>query len=227
MPYAASRAARSTARNDSDKNNRDKVGLTLTAMLDVSPDIVYVYDRLADRYLFVNERMSELLGYEPSQIETMADVEGIIHPADLAHAKAHYARQAQLTENDVAVTDYRLAHRNGGYRLLRCRQKLIKRNAAGAVQLILGVATDMTEQEKVRNELVALEGRIPHIREDERRRIALEMHDTVVQDLVGASILLAGVEKEIRREGVANAALIKIRSTLSRALRDVLRPLTA
>jgi PAS domain S-box-containing protein len=222
MPYAASRAARPKARSDS-----DKVGLTLSAMLDVSPDIVYVYDRLSDRYLFVNERVKEVLGYEPGQIEAIADVEGIIHPDDLAHAKAHYAKQARLTENDVSVTDYRVAHRNGGYRLLRCRQKLIKRDATGSVQLILGVATDLSEQEKVRSELVALEGRIPRIREDERRRIALEMHDTVVQDLVGASILLAGVEKQIRGEGVANAALIKIRSTLSRALRDVLRPLTA
>jgi PAS domain S-box-containing protein len=222
MPYAASRASRSKARSD-----KESVGLMLSAMLEVSPDIVYVYDRIADRYLFVNDRITEILGYEPAQIEAMADIERVIHPDDLGMAKADFARQAQLADEDVALTECRIADRAGSYRLLRFRQKVLKRDPGGQARLILGVATDLTERENVRNELIALEGRIPSIREDERRRIAREMHDTVVQDLVGAAILLAGVEKQIKREGVANSALVKIRSTLSRALRDVLRPLTA
>jgi PAS domain-containing protein len=40
--------------------------------VEASPDIIYVYDRLARRYLFVSSRCNDVLGYTPRQIEGLS-----------------------------------------------------------------------------------------------------------------------------------------------------------
>ena len=113
----------------------------LELILDASPDLIYVYDRLEERYLFVSERSTPMLGYTPQQIMQLqsADIHELIHPEDLPHAKAHYAKQEQLADTEISMTTYRVRHIQGDYRLLRCRQKVfhaIKRvepNASSAL----------------------------------------------------------------------------------------------
>jgi PAS domain-containing protein len=60
-------------------------------ILEASPDFIYVYDRLEDRYLFASERCTSMLGYTPQQLVqlTRGQVLQLIHPEDLAHALAH------------------------------------------------------------------------------------------------------------------------------------------
>ena len=57
----------------------------LEVILSASPDLIYVYDRLEERYLFVSERSTPMLGYTPQQIMQLesADIHELIHPEDL------------------------------------------------------------------------------------------------------------------------------------------------
>jgi signal transduction histidine kinase len=92
---------------------------------------------------------------------------------------------------------------------------------------ILGVATDITDQVNRERELDGLRAQILSIRDDERRRIALRLHDTAMQHLVGAALLLKGIEMEQRTsvDCVANTIRL-VRTSLSQALREILKPLT-
>ena len=75
-------------------------------ILEASPDIVYIYDRIDRRYSFISGRSKAVLGYTPAQIEQL-DPEGIerlIHPEDLARAKAHDDGQETLRDEDVSMT---------------------------------------------------------------------------------------------------------------------------
>jgi PAS domain S-box-containing protein len=210
--------------NDSIKQSDHLFELILQA----SPDLIYVYDRIDERYVFVSERSTTMLGYSPQQIKELSseDIQEWIHPEDLAHAKAHYARQEYLSDTEISRTTYRVRHAAGDYRLIRCRQKVLSRTVTREAKYILGVGTDITAEANRRSELEALRTQILRIRDDERRRIALHMHDTAVQQLIGTAFLLKGVEARLRNdEGMA--ALGEARVALSRALRDILEPFAA
>jgi PAS domain S-box-containing protein len=197
-------------------------------ILQASSDLIYVYDRIDERYLFVSERSSTMLGYTPQQMKqlTSEDIQEWIHPEDLAHAKAHYSRQDFLSDSEISLTTYRVRHAAGDYRLIRCRQKVLSRSANGNAKHILGVGTDITAEANRMSELEQLRTQILCIRDEERRRIALHMHDTAVQQLFGASLLLKGMEKRLGNdEGIST--LGEARVALSRALRDILEPFAA
>lgn len=199
----------------------------LRLVLEASPDIVYIYNRIDQRYSFVSGRIKAVLGYSPGQIQQLgADaIERLIHPDDNAHARAHYAGLAELGDHDVSMTTYRVAHASGEYRLLRCRQKVFSRSADGTVERILGVATDITEHANAEQQLLGLKEQILHIRDDERQRMAMRMHDTAVQHLVGAALLLSHLEKDVAPG--ATSALAEVHASLSRALQEILHPLVA
>jgi PAS domain S-box-containing protein len=197
----------------------------LRVLTDASPDIIYLYDRVHRTYPMVAGRCREILGYSPDDMQRMGpqQVERLIHPDDLEHARAYYGRQASLRDDELAQTTFRFAGSTGEYRLLRCRQKVFSRDRQGAVNCILGVATDVTEMANRERELEWLKAEILKAKREERRRIALQLHDTAVQHLVGAALLLEGMR--VDRLGDATAALGAVRASLSRALRDMLEPL--
>lgn len=214
---------------DHSSNDSVKQGDRLFELiLQASPDLIYVYDRIDERYVFVSERSTTMLGYTPQQMKELSseDIQDWIHPEDLAHAKAHYARQDYLSDTEISRTTYRVRHAAGDYRLIRCRQKVLSRTASRRAKRILGVGTDITGEANRRSELEALRTQIMCIRDEERRRIALHMHDTAVQQLMGAALLLKGIETRLGNDEGVNM-LGEARVALSRALRDILEPFAA
>lgn len=218
----------SAAHRCSDARSAPQGDFLFQLIVEACPDLIYVYDRLEERYLFVSDRSTAILGYTPHQIQQLRseDVHQLIHPEDLAHAKAHYAKQENLADTEISMTTYRVRHAAGDYRLLRCRQKVFSRAQHGGVKCILGVATDISEEVRRKSELDGLRTQILRIRDDERRRIALRMHDTAMQHLIGASLLLKGVETRFASVD-GTEALVEARASLSRALRDMLEPFTS
>lgn len=179
--------------------------LLLDLLSETSLDVVYVYDRLEGRYICVSGRCEEVLGYQPDEIMRLSsdDVEPLIHPDDRVRAHVHYARQANLREDEVTEATYRIGRANGEYRLLHCRQKLLSRDQSGAPRRILGIAADITEQKSRESELHSLKSELLAIREEERQRIAQEMHDTAVQHLVGAALILHKIGMDDTQSGGA------------------------
>jgi PAS domain S-box-containing protein len=199
----------------------------LRLLTEASPDIIYLYDRVHQTYPMVAGRCREILGYSPDDLQRLGPQQverRLIHPDDLECARAHHARQATLRDDELAQITYRMARSTGEYRLLRCRQKVFSRNRQGVAKWILGVATDVTDMANRERELEWLKAEIVHAKEQERRRIALHLHDTAVQHLVGAAMLLEGMSVD-HQLGEADATLGEVRASLSRALRDMLEPL--
>ena len=104
-----------------------------THAFDMSSDFVYIFDRLEQRYLSVNSRCLDILGYTPEQILRLGrrDRAKLIHPKDLALAKQHYSDQESLADGEVSVTTFRVRHLHGDYRKLRCKQKVFSRRRTG------------------------------------------------------------------------------------------------
>ena len=183
----------------------------------MSSDFVYTFDRLEQRYLSVNSRCLDILGYTPEQILRLGrrDRAKLIHPKDLARAKQHYSDQENLADGEVSVTTFRVRHLHGDYRKLRCKQKVFSRTQDGSVKCIVGLATDITDEARRRSEIKGLRAEVCRIREFERERIAALLHDTAVQDVLGAGMLLKAMGGEDQIE-------LQVRACLSRALRSML-----
>lgn len=103
-----------------------------------------------------------------------------------------------------------------------------ERSVVGYVWMIF----DVTEQERVQRELVRSQRELARVREEERLRIARELHDNAVQELVALGFGLANLKREltdrVAPEAVAQLEAFKRKTTaavkLLRSIISNLRP---
>jgi two-component system sensor histidine kinase UhpB len=133
-------------------------------------------------------RWKQMLGYEEDEIEpNVGEWERLLHPDDMPAA-----RQLNDSVQRGAPTyegEFRLRHKDGHYIHVLSRGFPIRREPGGPVVRIVGTHFDLTERhrreaERARSELLA---RLVFAQEDERRRIAREMHDQFGEQLTSLS----------------------------------------
>ena len=73
------------------------------------------------------------------------------------------------------------------------------RSGSGEARYIHGVIADVDSRKRADGERLQLLRRLAQVQEDERRRIARELHDQVGQTVTGLSLGLKGLEESIRR----------------------------
>jgi len=112
------------------------------------------------------------------------------HPDDWPRVEAHWDDLAALKDGEVRAISYRLAARNGEYRRHVHREIVFSRDPTGKVKCVLGISEDVSEQDKVEQEVRDLSAHMLTLQIEERRRIAHELHDSTGQHLVAASLAL-------------------------------------
>ena len=139
-----------------------------------------------------SSRWKQMLGYSDEEIEPHISAwERLVHPDDKAIAdRAHESvTQGQPTYE----AEFRLRHKDGHYVHVLSRGFPVRRDAGGPVIRIVGTHFDLTERkkreaERARNELLA---HLVFVQEDERRRIARDMHDQFGENLTALSLRIA------------------------------------
>lgn len=91
------------------------------------------------------------------------------------------------------------------------------RGPGGRIELLLGRAHDVTELWQMRTELSELAERLLDVQEEERRRIAIELHDSTSQHLVGVQLQLAALRDKL----LAKDAAAVMNNALEEALKDI------
>jgi PAS domain S-box-containing protein len=164
----------------------------------------------------------QMLGYADHEIEPHVSAwERLLHPDDWPRARElndRVARGAKTYEGE-----FRLRHKDGHYVQVLSRGFPVRREAGGPVVRIVGTHFDLTERkaaeaERARTELLA---HLVFAQEDERRRIAREMHDQFGEQLTTLALRI-GALRAASRDNPAFAELVDALEAVAQQLdRDV------
>ncbi|HBB31805.1 MAG TPA: hybrid sensor histidine kinase/response regulator [Cyanobacteria bacterium UBA8803] len=122
---------------------------------DTTPGILYLYDLIEQRNLYINYQSSEFLGYSSPEVLAMGAefTQKVMHPEDFARLPAHIARFNLTPHNAVFSFEYRMRHANGEWHWFHSRDTVFARTADGLPRQILGTAQDITDRKQAEEEL--------------------------------------------------------------------------
>ncbi|MEO8494166.1 MAG: PAS domain-containing protein [Planctomycetota bacterium] len=194
--------------------------LSVAALLEQFPVFAYLAN-LGERHMVcAGSRVVDLLGYDPADVvrQGLRFFESHMHPSDMnRHLAWDYS---ELGDQEIIDRECRLRHRDGRWRWVRRREAVTKRSADGTPIQILGIAEDVTERKLSERHLVRHHERLLQL-------LAYDIHDGLVQDIVGAQMVLESVIESVSEAGVdCLQELILTRSLLRKAIGEGRRMIT-
>jgi len=154
-------------------------------MADTSPSLIWMCDREGD-VTYLNDRLLEFTG--PNLATGLADaLSAFVHPNDLESIRT--ANNQALEQQTGFSKEYRLRRRDGVYRWM-LDIAAPRLNADGSFAGFVGSAADITDQKLAQEALEKIGGKLIEAQEEERSRIARELHDDICQRLALLSMEL-------------------------------------
>jgi PAS domain S-box-containing protein len=139
-------------------------------------------------YTYASPACRSLLGYDPEDL-VGRDAYEFFHPDDLEAVQETHS--TILERPDTHAVCYRIRRKDDTYTWFETTSRTVRDPKTDEVLEIIAVSRDVTERKRAEESL-------REIREAERRRIARDLHDVVLQDLAGAlqGMQAAQVESE-------------------------------
>ena len=127
------------------------------AILDLAPNVVYIYDLEKRKNVFINKNILKIAGYSDKEIRDFdADmISMIIHPEDLDQMSVHHENCKGLKDGAISEIEYRLKTKQGNYIYLLSSDTVFTRNQDHEVTQVIGVTIDITEIKKANHALIA------------------------------------------------------------------------
>ncbi len=118
---------------------------------ETTPDIIFIFDLMAQRNVYVNRQISGILGYSPQAIQQMGTdfPANILHPDDLHVIREHYSWFATAKDGEVLENEYRMKHANGEWQWLWTRETVFSRATDGTPRQVCGVIQDITKRKRM------------------------------------------------------------------------------
>jgi PAS domain S-box-containing protein len=147
---------------------------------------LWIHD-LRDNGLWLTAQCRKILGFTPDEPVTYTEFAERVHPDDRARADRQ-SRRAVHT-GMVQEEEHRVVHPDASVHIITSRLAA-DLDESGRPYRIRGVCIDVTDQRKAEQTAHELSGRLINAQEDERRRIARDLHDDFNQRLSVLSVEL-------------------------------------
>ncbi|MBC8350742.1 MAG: PAS domain-containing protein [Planctomycetes bacterium] len=189
-------------------------------LLDQFPVFSYIANLTDKRILCAGRRVADLLGYDLSEVlrQGLRFFESHTHPSDIGrHRDCDYAA---LAPREVADRECRIMHRDGRWRWVRRQEVVTRVSETGVPTQILGIAEDVTDRKLSERHLVRHHERLLQL-------LAYDIHDGLVQDIVGAQMALESVIESLdATQADCVQELILLRGLLRKAIGEGRRMIT-
>ncbi len=205
----------------------------LDAIMHTAPDIIF--SRRADGARdYISDRFYEYTGAPSGSASVFGWLE-FVHPEDRERSMGHWMRCVESGDN--YESEYRLRGKDGQYRWFRARAVPIH-DFEGKILKWYGTCCDIHDskvlEQSIRDNAIELErivddrtaalrrlsGRLITMQDDERRRIARELHDGLGQELAAAKMMMDGI---LRKNSVPakKRAATEASDAIDRAIQQV------
>lgn len=190
---------------------------------------VGVWDwNLTTNEIYLDPAIKRMLGFEDHEIENTMDAwTRHMHPDDvesvLGLVREHVAGVSPMFE-----AEHRVFHKNGTIRWLLCRGVVVE-HVNGVPVRMTGTDTDVTEHKFTEYALQSsndrvreLAGRLISAQEEERRRIARDLHDGLNQKVAAISIEISRIKQRLpRRSAGLTEQLTQLQGRTSELAGDI------
>ena len=185
-------------------------------MAETTPTLVWMCDPQG-KITYLNERRLAFTGPNPDAGYGDSWME-YVHPDDRRNVQ-DVVSQA-LKERRAFSHDYRLRRSDGVYRWM-FDVASPRLNGDGSFAGFIGSAIDVTDQRLAQQELEKVSGQLIEAQENERRRIARDLHDDICQRLVLLSLELEQANRGVTESELTRHRLKEIRQHCSEIAGDV------
>jgi PAS domain S-box-containing protein len=192
----------------------------LTDLLELLYDAIVVRD--ADSViLYWNRGAERMYGW------TAAEAEGHVTHELFQTEFPESFEELHKTLFETGAWEGELAHRTkDNKRLLVESRQVLQRDERGQPRRILEVNRDITARREAEESLRNLSARLLQLQDEERRRIARELHDTTGQSLAALAIHLSAVNERIAGKDPAASEILREALGLSQEASDQTRTLS-
>jgi two-component system sensor histidine kinase UhpB len=182
-------------------------------------DLISLVD-VDGRFLYASPSHKANLGCVPDELAG-TDLWDLVHPEDQPAARAAWEQAREHRES--RTVEVRLRHRHEGYRTFESISNWIF-DDKGQPQRAVIISRDITRRKETEETLRSLPKLIREAQEAERRRVARELHDSVIQILSAVKFRLQAVEEQLADEHPAAwRNTLKTKANLEKAIQEVRR----
>jgi PAS domain S-box-containing protein len=186
-------------------------------MADTTPSLMWMCDPRG-KITYLNEQRLAFIGPELNAGYGDAWME-YVHPDDRRNVQDVFSQA--LDERRAFSNEYRLRRRDGAYRWM-LDVASPRMNGDGSFAGFIGSAIDVTDQKVAQQALEKVSGQLIEAQENERRRIARDLHDDICQRLALLSIELDQANRSVNESpDVAKLRLKEIQNHCSEIADDV------
>lgn len=175
-----------TARNhrtgESERTNEERLRL----LLEITNILPWEADAESGWFTYLGEQAVRMFGYPAERWYEPGFWASHVHPDDLMRAAAERLNCSR--EQDSYELEYRMLTADGRTVWLQDIVNVIRRG--GQPLTLRGFLIDITERKRMEEALLNLSGRLINAQEEERKRIARELHDDLNQRMALLSIEL-------------------------------------
>ena len=189
--------------------------LELSTLIENSPDVIARLDRQL-RYIYVSPTLQKVVGRRAEELRGQTPTE---IGKDDAECAAYESFEACCRE---AFETNRPVHRSIEYKGRSYWTRVIPElSEDGTVESVLTINEDVTDRIRSEQELVQLTVRLFTLQDEERRRIARELHDVTAQNLFAMSMNLSKLDKLQENSQEAHELIAECQAMGSQSLQEI------
>ena len=125
---------------------------------DLFPAIVYVYDPDSNKLRYINNKLTDILGYSFNDIQTWDnDLMCMVHKDDQENVKKELLKYHALKDDESYSYNSRLTQKAGTWKYFRTMGTVLNRDTMGRAASILFIAQDISEEVETGNQFKRIE----------------------------------------------------------------------